>query len=420
MRMLLTIMAVAGFAVNSAGSSATPFGFHKRNHPINIGFNSAIQDFLSSSSSSSSSSLSTKKDLAAIRGGGKDCATDDSSRPLPGIVKWAYSAVGLGTMTAWTTIVLTTVRDNQPLGAMMPCPQHPLVNRISVLAAVPLIGSVYSSLRSAANSDTWEELSSESCRRRNLALVGCGVASALWVNFAPIITAVPGTELSHQAYKGAMKTALLSAYGSAAGLSALVWQQSLPEEVRNKPFAWPSRVLDGVSKSLVSLAPMDKNNPINVKYSALTSGFLVLTAIQTLGPHPLSAIPSWTGRRLARAFPVWTMLAAVTSYDLKEATENGAIADFRTLSKGIKAFGAVHLASKVGSVFFDPSFPESYHAIKMVPGWATAAIAFMTLTLRSDKVGDTLCEYVGDDIAFLKSHVGDDIAHLLGRGGESE
>jgi len=399
MRMLLTIMAVAGFAVKSASCSAIPSGFNKHRNPLEITFNSAVHSLLSSSSSSS-----TKKDLADLRGGDK-VSSNDSSRPLPAILKWAYSAVGLGTMTAWTTIVLTTVRSNQPAGAMMPCPQHPIVNRISVLAAVPLIGSVYSSLRSAAENDTWEELSSESCRRRNLALVTCGVASALWVNFAPIITKLPGTELSHQAYKGAMKTALLSAYGSAAGLSAYVWQRSLPEEVRNKPFAWPSRVLDGVHKSLVSIAPLDKNDPVNVKYSQLTTGFLVLTAIQTLGPHPLSAIPSWTGRRLARAFPAWTMLAAVTSYDLKEATEKGAIADFRTLSKGIKAFGTVHLASKVGAVFFDPSFPDSYHAIKMVPGWATAAIAFMTLTLRSDKVGDTFRDYVGDDIAFLKSQV---------------
>jgi len=398
MRMLLKIMALAAFAVNSASGSATPF------LPLKIGLNNAFVHLSSSPSSSSSSSLNTKKDFADLRGGGK-VASGDSGRALPGVVKWAYSAVGLATAAAWTTIVLTTIRSNQPVGAMMPCPEHPLVNRISVLAAVPLITSVYSSLRSAASGDTWEELSSESSRRKNLALVTCGVASALWVNFAPTITKLPGTELSHQCYTGAMRTALLSAYGSAAALSACVWQQSLPQDVRNKPFAWPGRVADGVGKSLASIAPSDTSNPVNVKYSLLTAGFLGLTAIQTLGPHPLSAIPSWTGRRLARAFPVWTLLAAVTSFDLKEATEKGAIADYQMLSKGIKGFGVVHLASKVGAVFFDPSFPGSYHAITQVPGWAALAIAFTTLTLRSDKVGDTLGEYIKDDIAFLKSQV---------------
>lgn len=407
MRMLLTIMAVAGFAVQSASGTAIPSGFKKHRNPLKIGFDNAIDGFLSSASSSSSSSSSlvaVKKDFSELRGGGKS-PTDDSSRPLPAIVKWAYSVVGLATTAAWTTIVLTTIRSNQPLGAMMPCPEHPLVNRISVLSAVPVILSVYSSLRVASSNDTWEELSSESCRRKNLALVATGVASALWVNFAPAITKIPGTELSHQAYSGAMKTALLAAYGSAAALSAGVWQRSLPEEVRNKPFAWPGRVADGVAKSLVNILPKDINNPVNVKYSLLTTGFLVLTAIQTLGPHPLSVIPSWTGRRLARAFPAWTLLAAVTSYDLKEATENGALADSRTLSKGLKGFGVVYLASKVGAIFFDPSFPESYHAVVMVPGWAAAAIAFATLTLRSDVIGDTFRDYVGDDIDFFKSEI---------------
>jgi len=404
MRMLLKIMAVACFAVKSASGTPTPF------LPMRIGLNNAFVRLSSSLSPSSSSSLSTststKGDFADLRGGGKVATSSgDSSRPLPGIVKWAYSAVGLGVAAAWTTTVLTTIRSNQPLGAMMPCPQHPLVNRISVLAAVPLMTSVYSSLRSAASNDTWEELSSESSRRKNLALVACGVASALWVNFAPTITKLPGTELSHQCYTGVMRTALLSAYGSAAAFSASVWQQSLPKDVRNKPFAWPGRVADGVAKSLASIAPLDNINPVNVKYSLLTAGFLGLTAIQTLGPHPLSAIPSWTGRRLARAFPVWTFLAAVASYDLKEATEKGAIADCRMLSKGIKGYGIVHLASKVGAVFFDPSFPESYHAIVMVPGWAALAIAFTTITLRSDKIGDTFGEYIQDDIAFLKSQV---------------
>ena len=91
---------------------------------------------------------------------------------------------------------------------------------------------------------------------------------------------------------------------------------------------------------------------------------------------------------LARAFPAWTLLAAVTAYDLKEAAESGkllAASSYRTLSNGVKGFGTVYLGAKVGAVFFDPSFPQSYHAVEMVPGWATAAILLVGLTLRSDK-----------------------------------
>ena len=39
-------------------------------------------------------------------------------------------------------------------------------------------------------------------------------------------------------------------------------------------------------------------------------------------PSPTQVIPSWTGRRLSRAFPAWTFLAAVSTYNLKEAAEN--------------------------------------------------------------------------------------------------
>jgi hypothetical protein len=269
--------------------------------------------------------------------------------------------------------VITTIRSNQPLGAIMPCMQHGLVNRISVLSAVPLILSSYGLLRSAADSDTWDELSSESCRRQNLVLVATGVASALWVNFAPTITKIPGSELSHQAYSGLMKKALLGAFTSGAALSAYVWKNSLPEDT--PLLSLPGRVVDGVAKSIVSIAPSNSNNPVNVKYSLLTTGFLILTAIQTLGPHPLSVIPSWTGRRLARAFPAWTLLAAVTSFDLKESTEKGKVLlhDNQILSKGIKGYGVVYLASKVGAVFFDPSFPVHYPAVQMVSGWAAVS-----------------------------------------------
>ena len=88
--MLLKIMALAAFAVNSASGSATPF------LPLKIGLNNAFVHLSSSPSSSSSSSLNTKKDFADLRGGGK-VASGDSGRALPGVVKWAYSAVGLAT-----------------------------------------------------------------------------------------------------------------------------------------------------------------------------------------------------------------------------------------------------------------------------------------------------------------------------------
>ena len=108
----------------------------------------------------------------------------------PSFLKQAYLATGLATTGAWTTVVWTTIRSNQPLGAMMPSVQHGLFARMGALSAVPLIASCFATLIS--QSDSWETLGSDSCRRLNLALVASGVGSALWVGFAPIVTRIPG------------------------------------------------------------------------------------------------------------------------------------------------------------------------------------------------------------------------------------
>lgn len=375
MRILLIALAFA--------ASASASAMHGIRRPIQVGANRALMSLVERRATTFTPV--NKKDLVAVktdlRGGAEVC------KP-PALLKWAYVACGLATTAAWTTIVLTTIRSNQPLGMMMPTFQHGFFARIGALSAAPLIAASFTTLAYASN-DSWEQLSSPTCRRQNLALVVAGVGSALWVGFAPLLTKIPGTEplVSHQVYSGVIRAALIGAYGSAATLSAAVWARSLPADVRKNPLSWPGRVADGVTKSLVSLAPVSRDDPVNVKYALLASGFLFFTGLQ-LGSHPTSVIPSWTGRRLARHFPVWTLLAAVTSYDLKEAAESGKLlteSSYRALSNGLKGFGTLYLGAKVGAVFLDPSFPQSYHAVQMVPGWATAAIVFVGLTLRTDK-----------------------------------
>ena len=191
----------------------------------------------------------------------------------------------------------------------------------------------------------------------------------------------------HQAYKGVTLAALIASYASAAALGAVVWARSLPEEVRRNPLSWPGRVTDGVCKSLVSLAPANIDDPTNVKYAILSSSFLLFTALQ-LHQFPTAVIPSWTGRRCSRAFPAWTLLAAVSSLNLKEAREKGghiwASDTYRTLSNGLTAFGAIYLSAKVGAIFLDPSFPGHYGLVKQVPAWAAASAALIGLTLQPD------------------------------------
>jgi hypothetical protein len=310
----------------------------------------------------------------------------------PGFLGPAYKAAGLATTAAWFKVVTHTIRSNAPPGAIMPSSLHAPFARMGVLSVVPVIASAYAVL-STASQDSWTALSSDTCRRLNLALITAGVGSALWVGFAARITMIPGTNpvASHwQPVSGTTRAALIGSYGASAALSAAVWVGSLPEDVRKKPLTWPGRIADGVCKSLVTLAPANANDPVQVKYALLASSMLFFTAMPLVMPYPYAVCPSWAGRRCSRAFPAWTFLAAVSSFNLKEAAERGnLLADnaCKTLSTGLTAFGALYLSPKVGSIFIDPSFPAHFKIVlaETVPMWLAAASASVGLTLRPDK-----------------------------------
>ena len=70
-----------------------------------------------------------------------DLVAARKAEPKPhGFLPLAYSACGLATTAAWSRIVFTTIRSNQPLGMMMPTYQHGLFARTGAMSAAPLIG----------------------------------------------------------------------------------------------------------------------------------------------------------------------------------------------------------------------------------------------------------------------------------------
>ena len=305
----------------------------------------------------------------------------------------AYLAAGAATTAAWSTMVYTTIRSNQPQGAMMPCWQHGVFARIGAMSAAGLIaGSCASLALKASSARTWDDLGNDaSFRRHSLALATTGVASSLWVKFADVVTRIPGSGdplLSHQSYSGSMQAKLIGCYGTAAALGAYGWIKCLPEDVRKNPLSWPGRIVDGVSQSLLRIAPKDTSDLVQNKYSLLTSSFLIFTAMQTICNMPIAVIPSWTSRRLSRAFPIYTFLGAVTAFDLKEATEQGRILtdeSSRLLSAGVRSFGGLYLGARAGAALLDPSFPKHFGMVNQVPGLAVMAILMVGLSLRSDK-----------------------------------
>ena len=82
-----------------------------------------------------------------------------------------------------------------------------------------------------------------------------------------------------------------------------------------------------------------------------------------------------------------TLLAATSSYNLKDARERGMqLADtaYHTLSSGLTALGATYLAARFGAVFIDPSFPEHYKVVTQVIGYQALAALAIGATLRPD------------------------------------
>ena len=365
---------------------------HTMRRPIQIGVSRAFRSFAESGTTVQKNKKNrllleddtTTTDLDTIRGG----STSTSNKSV--LFQYLYAMAGIATTAAWTTVVYTTIRSNQPLGALMPTWQHGFFARVGAWSAVPLLVGSYTSLITSCQS---QSLQSKTAQRLNLGLAAAGLGSVLWVWQAPLITKIPGTDplQSHQAYQGLMKSGLMAAYGLGAAVCGGIWTQTSGSHWQQ----WPQQICDGVAQGLVSLAPQDRNDPVQVKYSLLATGFLFLTGLQLVSTHPTSVIPSWTGRRLARAFPAWTLLAAVMAFDLKEATERGVLQaqqQYRFMAQGLKGFGILYLSAKVGAIFGDPSFPASYHAVELVPGWAAAAIVFVGLTLRSDGAKQAMVE----------------------------
>eukprot|EP00986_Skeletonema_menzelii_P006133 scaffold2316_cov135-Skeletonema_menzelii.AAC.8 len=389
--LLLTLVSLISATTCNASVSVHASSLHQSLvAPIAIGIKRATR-LERNNASAASNDFAVRRQR--VRGG--SAAVSDKKPPPIKLLRWAYTAAGVATTSAWGTMVYTAIRDNQPPGAMMPSWQHPVFARIGVMSAAALIVGSFASLATTCSEpndvQSWEELgdTSPSFRRQNLALATTGVASSLWVRFAEQVTKIPGTSpvAHHISYNNVMQARLIGAYGTAGILSALVWARTLPEEHRN-PLTWPKRIGDGVSKALVSLAPDSVDDPVQVKYSLITASMLIFTGMQTVCNMPYSVISSWTSRRLSRAFPIYTFLGAVTAFDLKEATENGRLLidkNYRCLSNGMKGFGSLYLGARAGAIFFDPSFPEHFGMVTQVPGLAVAAMMMVGLTLRSDE-----------------------------------
>ena len=131
MRILLLTLAYIVATCNAAAAAQMSVGLRQRMlTPIVVGVRRATMN-------SSQQRYATKSDLiqpsvtSVSRGGTAIC----DSKPPVKLLQWAYAAAGMATTAGWGTMAYTTIRDNQPAGAMMPCWQHPVFARIGAMSA---------------------------------------------------------------------------------------------------------------------------------------------------------------------------------------------------------------------------------------------------------------------------------------------
>ena len=120
MIMLLKLLNLAFIAItcNASTPMSSPFR-QSLLTPIVVGVRRATRNTQRRGISSTAITANSHDVVRRSRGGA--AKTNCDGKPPVKLLRWAYAAAGLATTAGWGTMVYTSIRDNQPVGAMMPC-----------------------------------------------------------------------------------------------------------------------------------------------------------------------------------------------------------------------------------------------------------------------------------------------------------
>ena len=120
MIMLLKLLNLAFIAItcNASAPMSSPFQ-QSLLTPIVVGVRRATRNTQLHGISSTAITANSHDVVRRSRGGA--AKTNCDGKPPVKLLRWAYAAAGLATTAGWGTMVYTSIRDNQPVGAMMPC-----------------------------------------------------------------------------------------------------------------------------------------------------------------------------------------------------------------------------------------------------------------------------------------------------------
>jgi len=294
-----------------------------------------------------------------LRGGGSRAATLErpgavqlqASNPrskstdppkVVGLIKLehAYLATGLATAASWAACALGALATYKPWRYT-----HNTIGVLQALTALPLIWACFHSLV-VGSRDGMLRMRQADCRRLNLGLAAASCWMAITVVFAPAFTSalvrtvdpvvypIPlqgkcGCGVETQAcnalhlYKLShiflLPVAAVATHLGTAALCLSTWRGSVMRDT-------PSRIVSGVLGTNWKVDRSDDPDQAPLyanEYSLASLAFAVFTALAIFAPFPLATIPSLLGKRMARAFGAWTLVAAVMLYELKGAAQEG-------------------------------------------------------------------------------------------------
>ena len=252
----------------------------------------------------------------------------------------AFQVAGASTATVWLGCALGALATYKPWRYT-----HNTIGVTQALAAIPVIWAAFASLAVAAR-EGWVRLRSPDCRRLNLGLAAASVWSAIAVAFAPAFTSALVRTVDPVIYPLPLRLAALLTHLCTAVLCLSTWRDSVLA---------PSlaRVVSGVLGSRWDVTKSDDPDQAPLfanEYNILSLAFAIFTGLAVFAPFPLATVPSLLGKRMARAFGAWTLMAAVMFYELRSAAQDARLGSgcgqcpVCFMKKGLVSFAFLHLA----------------------------------------------------------------------------
>ena len=271
----------------------------------------------------------------------------------------AHLLAGAATSTAWAACAVAALATYKP--------ERVVHNAIGVLAALSHLPAAWACFLVLARAARDRDAPSRApLARLDLSLAAASAWSAAAVVFAPALTAATVRTSDPVVYAPPLRAAAATAHLAAAALCAGAWRRA-----RASPGDRAGAVARLVSATLAApwaLAPRRGAGAPRIarEYATLASGFASCALLAALAPFPLATVPSLVGKRLARAFGAWCVVAAAALAALKAdaearfgdgGEEDGALdpRDAAVLRRGVLATACLHLAIALARPLLEPA-----------------------------------------------------------------